>query len=519
MIRTARFGPDYQTIYYGALWDGDECRVYAARPETPESAPLQNLPAAAPLAISSSGELALSLGQHLRSTMPYGTLARVPLTGGAPRPIAEGVKYADFSPDGHDLAVVRLIGGVEQLEYPLGMVIAKPAAPGGGFSFPRVSRDGSRVACFELTSAGALIGTVVVVDRAGNKQLVSPQYFNCFGLAWKGDEVWFTAAGDRPLFRDAIYTVAPGGAPRQIARLPGNASLHDVAPDGRFLMARTDDRGGIAALPPGETSERDLSWLDLPVPVDISRDGRSMLFAEVGVGGGPQSSVYVRSTTGSPAVRLGEGRAMSLSPDGLWALAADPTSFDASPFIDLLPVGAGAARRIQQPGFAYNYARWLPDAKRLIVRAREKGQAPRFYELTVDGGTMRAFTPEGVGPFWAVSPDGHRVAASAASGLEIHSVSGGQPPKQVPGLSGPQVIVAWIDRGLLVYEEPDPSALGKVLLIDPETGARETWREILPRDPSGIMNMGALVVTPDGGSYAYWWFRALSDLYLGSGLS
>ena len=58
-----------------------------------------------------------------------------------------------------------------------------------------------------------------------------------------------------------------------------------------------------------------------------------------------------------------------------------------------------------------------------------------------------------------------------------------------------------------------------MLLIDPVTGARQTWREILPRDPSGIMSMGALVVTPDGGSYAYWWTRAVSDLYLGSGLS
>jgi hypothetical protein len=65
----------------------------------------------------------------------------------------------------------------------------------------------------------------------------------------------------------------------------------------------------------------------------------------------------------------------------------------------------------------------------------------------------------------------------------------------------------------------DPNALGKVLLIDPQTGVRQTWKEIVPRDPAGIMNMGALVVTPDGRSYAYWWSRALSDLYLGNGLS
>ena len=46
LVRTARFAPDYKTIYYGALWDGDVCRVYAARPETPESGPVQNLPPA-----------------------------------------------------------------------------------------------------------------------------------------------------------------------------------------------------------------------------------------------------------------------------------------------------------------------------------------------------------------------------------------------------------------------------------------------------------------------------------------
>jgi len=91
LIRTARFGPDFQTIYYGALWDGDVCRVYSVRPESPESSALA-LPPAAPLAVSSSGELALALGTHYRGIMTYGTLARVPLSGGAPREVLENVK-------------------------------------------------------------------------------------------------------------------------------------------------------------------------------------------------------------------------------------------------------------------------------------------------------------------------------------------------------------------------------------------------------------------------------------------
>ena len=41
--------------------------------------------------------------------------------------------------------------GREQLEFPMGTVIAEPAKPGGGFSFPRVSSRGDSVACFELS--------------------------------------------------------------------------------------------------------------------------------------------------------------------------------------------------------------------------------------------------------------------------------------------------------------------------------------------------------------------------------
>jgi hypothetical protein len=512
LIRTARFAPDYKTVYYGALWDGDVCRVYAARPETPESGPLQNLPPATPLAISSSGELALSLGEQFRGVMPYGTLARVPLTGGAPRELAEGVKYADFSPDGRDLAVVRLVNGVEQLEFPLGNVIAKPAAPGGGFSFPKVSRDGTRVACFELASAGYLIGTVVVVDRSGNKRAMSPQYFNCFGLAWNGDDVWFTAAGDRPLFRDAIYTTGEDGVPRQVVRLPGNASLHDVAPDGRFIMARTDDRGGIAALSPGDTVERDLSWLDLPVSADISSDG-SILFWEAGVGGGAHGSVYIRQASTPSAIRLGDGVAVALSPDRHWALATEYGAFQGSKYLDLLPVGAGQMRRIERSGVKYFGARWLPDGKRMVVNAQEAPHPPRLYELTLETGAMRPFTPE-VGGSWAVSPDGTRAALANGSTVEIHFVSGNQSTQKVPNLSGPQALVTWIERGLLVHEGTDQAALGRVFLVNVQTGTRTLWKEILPRDPGGIMSLSNLVVTPDGQSYAYWWARALSDLYL-----
>ncbi len=47
-----------------------------------------------------------------------GTLARMPLGGGAPREVLEDVREADWSPDGEGLAIIREVDGKERLEYP-----------------------------------------------------------------------------------------------------------------------------------------------------------------------------------------------------------------------------------------------------------------------------------------------------------------------------------------------------------------------------------------------------------------
>jgi eukaryotic-like serine/threonine-protein kinase len=517
MIRSARFGPDYRTILYGALWDGDDCRIHAVRDESPESAPL-SLPPATPLAVSSSGELALALGTHSRGIMTFGTLARVPLAGGAPRELLEDVKYADWSPDGQELAVIRRIAGREHIEFPIGNVVAQPESPAGGFSFLRMSPRGDRVAVFTLTTADGLTGHVAVIDRAGHKRIVSREYFNCFGLSWKGDEIWFSAADERPLFRNTIHAITQDGAARVVVRTAGNVSLHDVAPDGRVLISHTNDRSGISVMAPGAVAEQDISWLDASSLRGLSRDGRLLLFTENGVGGGPRSSVYVRSTDGAPAVRLGDGFAWSLSPDGKWAVASNVPG--TSRVLDFLPVGPGDVRRIERPGVTFLQARWLPQRFRLVVRASEQDRNARLYTLDLDAGTFDAITPEGVaiGFIWGVSPDGTNVAVASDRGVDVYPLSAGQ-PRLVPGLSASDLLLAWIDDGLLVSDGPNPTALSKVFLVNPLTGARRLWREIVPPDAAGIMNVFALMVTPDGRSYAYSWHRALSDLFLVEGLS
>lgn len=101
--------------------------------------------------------------------------------------------------------------------------------------------------------------------------------------------------------------------------MPGNATLWDVLPDGRALLAQTDDRTLLVARQPGDSGDRDMSWLDASWVADVSRDGRQILFSETGQGGGPKGAAYLRASDGAPAVRLSSGQALALSPDGRWA--------------------------------------------------------------------------------------------------------------------------------------------------------------------------------------------------------
>ena len=120
-------------------------RLYSTRADSPESR-LFDLPPADILGISSSGEMAVLLNPNDAGPVNYaGTLARVPIAGGAPREILEDVQGADWSPDGKELAVVRKIGERRRLEYPIG----KPLYEAEMIFSPRVSPRGDLVAFYE----------------------------------------------------------------------------------------------------------------------------------------------------------------------------------------------------------------------------------------------------------------------------------------------------------------------------------------------------------------------------------
>src|SRR5215470_11075599 len=104
-----------------------------------------------------------------------GTLARMPLVGGSPRAVLEGVRYADWSPDGRELMVERLVAGKHRIEFPIGNVLYESASP---LESPRVSPTGDAVAFFEEPVRGVMQGrtSIRVVDLAGKvRTLASSQ--------------------------------------------------------------------------------------------------------------------------------------------------------------------------------------------------------------------------------------------------------------------------------------------------------------------------------------------------------
>jgi len=409
-IRMARLAPDGKAVIYSAAWEGAPVEVFTTRPESPESRSL-GLPKAEIMSVSSAGEMAVLLGSHQANPYSFsGTLARVPLVGGAPREILEDVEWADWAPDGNTLAVVRHVAGRSRLEYPIGKILYET---GGWISHPRFSPKGNMLAFLDHPFPGDSIGAVALVDLGGNKKILSStQTGGALGLAWSpaGDEVWFTATKvgiDR-----ALFAVNLSGSEHLVARVPADLTLQDTWPDGRVLLTRDNWRRGITVLASSTPAERDLTWLDWSYPLTLSRDGKTLLFREEGEAGGPSYAVYLRTTDGAPAVRLGEGASMALSPDGKWALCTRP---DQPSQLFLLPTKAGEARSVphgQLSEVISTHADWFPDGKRVLFSATEAGRSARLFVQDLEGGVPKSISPEGTNAVgFALSPDGQVVAA------------------------------------------------------------------------------------------------------------
>jgi Tol biopolymer transport system component/predicted Ser/Thr protein kinase len=509
----AAFAADKQTVVYSAASWGNTPQIFTVRPDYPEPQPLgprgMHL-----LAVSSLGELAVLLdARYVWYRLFTGTLARMPLGGGAPREVQEGVRQADFSPDGSQLAIIREVAGKDRLEYPIGHVLREVS---GYMSDLRFSPRGDRIAYFEHPRKWDDRGAVNVIDLAGNNAVLSDGYWSARGLAWSpdGGEILFSASLSGGSY--TVYGVTLSGKRRIASQAPGGLTIQDVARDGRWLVNRVDYHYVAMVHAPGDADDRDLSWLNTSHVRALSQDGQTLLFAETGLGS--NYAVCLRKTSGSPAgspvVRLGEGWPADLSADGKWALAVVQSR---PPQLVIYPTGAGQTQQLAR-GEIENYvsAQWFRDGKRILICGNEPSKGTRFYIQEVGGGAPRPVTPEGTRD-GKLSFDGKRVLARGSDGkYSIYPIEGGA-PQPVPGLAESDVLAQWSadGRSVLVYRRSEiPCRLESV---DLATGRRTLFKEFAPADRTGLLSMREMFVTDDLNSYAYTGYYQVSSLFVSEG--
>jgi len=471
------------------------------------------------LSVSSKGELAvLTNASHVAQRLFKGTLARTSIEG-SPRPWMEGVREADWSPDGSTLAIVHELGSNDQLEYPIGKVLYETA---GYVSDPRVSPDGKRVAFLDHQTRFDDRGWVKVVDAAGKVTTLAGEFWGAEGLAWSRDgaTVFFAAndrqAADEARPGDVTYQVRAAaldqpGTSTPALTSPGDFTIHDIARDGRWLATRDDLRLGVGARLAGDTADRDLSWLNQNWAPALSRDGSRLLFSD-GTGGGNYGVVW-RKTDDSPIVRLGEGNAIGWSPDEQWVLA----QVFAPAQLVLYPVGPGEPLRLKRGVIAeYQIAHWFPDGKSLLVVGNEAGKPTRMYRQDIPGGEPAPLLGDGISP-GAITPDGQAIlGVDRERRWRWYPVSGGA-PRPAPGLTAedtPLAILGWSADGKALFVRNGTDVPARIDRVDVATGRRTFLTEIGPADRTGFVAFDPQTVSRDGAQYSYRYRKRLSTLFI-----
>ena len=345
----ARFGSDGKTILTTAAWDGKPSEIYVSRPDSPESRPF-GLPGADLPPYPPRGEVAVLLKADFDTAFARtGTLARVPRDRGRAARAAR------------ERRVRRLVAGRQGPRDR-----ADPERQGPA----RVSRRarsctrraaGSATPGSRRTARGSRSWTIArsttTADPSpsstspGRRRRSLRVFASSNGLAWSpdGSEVWFTAAevGSNRVLRSATLS----GRTRTLARVAGSLTLEDVTRDGRVLISHdtATDRGPRARRRRREGSRPVLARLEPHVGHLRRRAIRSLQRSGRGRRQRATRSTCAR-LDGSPAVRLGEGNAQSISADGKWVLAF--VGAPDAPELVVYPTGAGEAKKVPAGGLA-----------------------------------------------------------------------------------------------------------------------------------------------------------------------
>jgi len=528
VIRSANFLPDGKTIVFSAAWNGEAAELYTMRFDTNEMHCLE-IQDTEVYSVSSAGEIAAALRPQPEAYLSRATLAKLSLSDETLHEIAKDVQCAVWHPsknsqtslpDEQFLAIVRDRGKKNCLEFPIGNVIFETA---GWISHPRFSPDGKKIAFIEHPLNYDDRGFVVLLDLegTGNKRILTDSSVSILGLAWSNDEIWFTASyqGSSRM----IKAVNLKGEERSVHRGTGSLTLRDISKRGEILVTDDKMRVQTAAGRANEGIERNLSWHDWTLARDLSDDGETLLFEEAGVSGGSALSAYIRKTDGSSTKKIGDGSAMAFSPDGKYALLRFLSPHH---HLALVPLGEGETKLLEidpeNPLIHQVFAVFFPDGERIIFSANDSNGGNNLYIQSIAGGKPNIFAPDlkiKMLSTHSISPNGkYVILPDSENKLLLYQISNGA-SSTLKDLEKDFWLIRWADDGENLFVWRRKGVPATVYKYNIASGTKEEWLKLSPKDPTGVYQITAIKLTPDGKTYAYSYMRESSDLFLMEDLS
>jgi hypothetical protein len=115
-----------------------------------------------------------------------------------------------------------------------------------------------------------------------------------------------------------------------------------------------------------------------------------------------------------------------------------------------------------------------------------------------------------------VSPDEKLLAGIGLTGGYFLLSTDGGVTRPIRGALPGDDLIQWSADGRFLYVRAPGDSPLEFFRVNLATGRRELWKRIDPADPVGLIGIqpAAVHMTPDGRSYAYSYWKTLTELYL-----
>ena len=500
-VSASRFLPDGQGFVYSAAWDGKPAELFVSRMDGTGTHPL-GVADTVVCAVNRQGEVLVRLKGRV--------LALLPLDGGTPREILEGVLDADFGPDGKEIAAIYQPAPARvRLDFPLGTKLFEEV--GAKMWNVRISPQGDRVALWIWE--GGPFASLVLFDRQGRRtNLVKglSQILGIWGLVWSrdGSEVYFG-------HNDTLWAADLQGRLRVLRRESTGLTPLDVSPGGSILFERHIEQGTALVRQGGK--DLDLSFSDKTKLQALSSDGGQALLVGYGKSVVPEARAAIQRLDGSPPKFLGPGFALDQSPDGKWVILVP---FGRTDQVHLVPTGPGVTRDLPVSRVSLQAAFFTSNGRHILLLVRQPKGLHQWLRVPTEGG------PPEVLPLKLqshnlrfTSEDGSQMLALDEQGRPaLYPLLGGDPKVLAPPVMGGEEILGWDGANRLLVGRVGPSV--KVDLIDLPSGKRSPWEVLGPTDNASVM-VDPIVVkySRDLKISGYSFMRVVtSDLFMAEGL-